>query len=120
MMTDAGILDANARAAFGVPGSGLERSPSPAAHAAAPSRRYCAGCASVCEGTLPAPLPIADVMRYLMYARSYGDRVRAQREFARLAPPLRAALAEQDYALAEQRCPEQLPIGRLMREAAQQ
>jgi predicted aldo/keto reductase-like oxidoreductase len=125
MMTDRGLLRANARAALGesgtagaaLAGAGALGLGGLAGGAPRPSRRYCAGCASVCEGTLGAPLPVADVMRYLMYARSYGDRERARREFAALPAEVRVALSRQDYRLAEQRCPEQLPIGRLMREA---
>jgi len=120
MMTDSRTLGANARASFAREPATPLRGASARGSVAAPSRRYCAGCASVCEGALPAPLPVADVMRYLMYARSYSDRERAHREFAALPPSVRAALAAQDYRLAEQRCPEQLPIARLIREAVHQ
>ena len=127
MMTDRGLVHANARAALGgEPGAtGAALAGASALGRVAlgmgaprPSRRYCAGCASVCEGALDAPLPVADVMRYLMYARSYGDRERARREFAALPAEVREALSMQDYRVAERRCPEQLPIGRLMREAS--
>ena len=117
MMTDSNILRANARAALGTPGWSRDGAGAAAQTSAPPSRRYCAGCASVCEGALRAPLPVADVMRFMMYARGYGDSARAHRELAALSPAVRAALAQQDYELAERRCPEQLPIARLVHEA---
>ncbi len=36
---------------------------------------YCAGCTDLCESTIRSDVPIGDVMRYLMYCRSYGDRI---------------------------------------------
>jgi hypothetical protein len=78
---------------------------------------YCAGCGSICEATVESGIPIADVMRYLMYARSYRDVDRARTAFSRLPPVVRHAIARQDYALAEQRCPQGMPISKLMRQA---
>jgi hypothetical protein len=56
-------------------------------------------------------------MRYLMYSRSYGNRIYARSRFHSIAPEARAAMAGVDYAAAEERCPNRMPIGRLMREA---
>jgi uncharacterized protein len=81
------------------------------------SGKYCTGCASICEGSVSEAAPIADVMRFLMYARSYGDAERARREFAALGPATYAALARLDYSVAEQRCPQHLPIARWMEDA---
>jgi predicted aldo/keto reductase-like oxidoreductase len=78
---------------------------------------YCTGCAALCESGVERGVPIADVMRYLMYANSYGDRARARDAFARLSPVTRAAIGRQDYALAEARCPQRIQIGELMRSA---
>jgi predicted aldo/keto reductase-like oxidoreductase len=79
---------------------------------------YCAGCTRFCEPALAGAVPVGKVMRYLMYCRSYADRGYAQRRFRSLAPDTRAALAGLDYAAAEAACPQRMPIGRLMREAA--
>ena len=38
---------------------------------------YCAGCTDICEPAVAADVPIGDVMRYLMYARSYDNRSKA-------------------------------------------
>jgi predicted aldo/keto reductase-like oxidoreductase len=78
---------------------------------------YCAGCTRFCE-PLAAGVPVGRVMRYLMYHRSYGDPDYARSRFRALPATTRAALAQADYTAAEARCPQGMPIGRLMREAA--
>lgn len=78
---------------------------------------YCAGCSDICESVLGNKLPVADVMRHLMYARSYGDRDRAEDHFRQLPLETLDRLRHTDYAPAEKQCPRGLAIGRLMREA---
>lgn len=78
---------------------------------------YCAGCTQICENAVDAHVPVGDVMRYLMYARSYGDRHDARRRFAAIPDAVRRQLTRADYAVAEARCPRRLPIARLMKEA---
>ena len=77
---------------------------------------YCTGCARICESALDAPAPIGDAMRFLMYGRSYGDRRRAAHQFQRIPEKMRRIMAELDYTRAEQACPQQMTIGRLIRE----
>lgn len=81
---------------------------------------YCAGCASLCESVVNPPVPIADVMRHLMYSRHYGDRALAASLFERMPGSARKSLASLDFSRAESVCPNRLPIGRLMREAVQE
>ncbi|MCG6907674.1 MAG: aldo/keto reductase [Desulfobacteraceae bacterium] len=81
---------------------------------------YCAGCSQICENAVAGKLPVSDVMRYLMYARSYGDRQDARRRFAAIPDAIRQQLTRQDYTLAESRCPRRLPIARLMGEAVRE
>ncbi len=81
---------------------------------------YCAGCSQICENAVAVKLPVGDVMRYLMYARSYGDSQDARRRFAAIPDAIRQQLSRQDYTVAEARCPRQLPIARLMGEALQE
>ena len=78
---------------------------------------YCAGCTDLCESAMGGAVPIGDVMRYLMYSRSYGDRDRAARRFHRIPERIRYEMAKLDYSLAEQKCPQNIAIGKLMREA---
>jgi predicted aldo/keto reductase-like oxidoreductase len=78
---------------------------------------YCAGCTELCESAIGGVVPIGDVMRYLMYYRSYGDRDRAARRFNRIPERIRSEMANLDYSLVEQKCPQNIAIGKLMREA---
>jgi predicted aldo/keto reductase-like oxidoreductase len=78
---------------------------------------YCAGCAHLCESATGRNIPVGDVMRYLMYARSYGEPERASACFEKIPLDIRKLMARLDYSAAEQMCPRKVPIGRLMREA---
>jgi len=78
---------------------------------------YCAGCTDLCESSTKGIAPIGDVMRYLMYCNSYGDRHRAARSFNRIPQSTRVEMASLDYTTAEQRCPQKMAIGKLMRRA---
>jgi predicted aldo/keto reductase-like oxidoreductase len=86
-------------------------------HARQTRAHYCAGCNDICESASPGNVPVGDVMRCLMYARSYGDRERAKETFRKIAPAARRRMIHTDFSLAEHRCPQGMPIGRLMREA---
>ncbi len=87
-------------------------------YAAATQCGYCAGCGSICSGAVTRQVPISDVMRCLMYDRSYGDRELARRTFASLPADTGTLLAELDFSGAERACPHGMPIARLMKEAA--
>ncbi len=78
---------------------------------------YCTGCTNICESAVKEDIPIGDVMRYLMYCRSYGDRHFAMTEFKKIPENTRKQLARADYTEAEQRCPQNMTIGKLMKEA---
>jgi hypothetical protein len=79
----------------------------------------CAGCTQLCESACDYQAPIGDVMRALMYHRSYGDVELARTTFHKLSESVRRGLAGFDYAAAERACPNSLPIARLMREAGE-
>ena len=79
---------------------------------------YCTGCAHICELAINSKVPISDVMRYLMYDRSYGEPKRARRLFKELPSEVKKRVANLDYRTAEQKCPQKMQISRLMREAA--
>jgi hypothetical protein len=81
---------------------------------------YCAGCTAICEPAIGYLAPIGDVMRCLMYSRSYADRKQARAVFRELPPETRRRLATIDYTAAESRCPQRLAIGRLLRQAARE
>ncbi len=88
-------------------------------YAAATRSRHCAGCTEFCETALNHQVPVGDVMRCLMYHRSYGNQELARTVFGQLPETARRGLAGFDYAAAERACPHGLPIGQLMREAGE-
>jgi predicted aldo/keto reductase-like oxidoreductase len=79
---------------------------------------YCAGCTSICSPAVPDMPYVSDIMRYLMYYDSYGEKDEARRLFAQLPADARNKLLSADYTVAEARCPQQMPIAELMAEAA--
>jgi len=84
------------------------------------SGSYCAGCAHICDAALPETLRpgrICDIMRYLMYHNSYGDSAAARDLFAQIPSRVRSTLLSIDYDPAEARCPQRLPIRKLVAEA---
>lgn len=78
---------------------------------------HCAGCAEICESAVPEMPYVSDVMRYLMYYNSYGQEQAARELFAEMPPDVRGKLAGVDYSVAEARCPQRMPIAKLMAEA---
>ena len=52
-----------------------------------------------------------------MYARCYGELENAKSHFNELPFKVRERMAHIDYKKAEQKCPQRMDIGRLMREA---
>ena len=78
---------------------------------------YCAGCTEICESSIHGKVPIGDIMRCLMYSRSYGDRTHAIELFKDIPEKVRAKIASLDYSSAEKQCPQKMAIGNLMRDA---
>ncbi len=78
---------------------------------------YCLGCSSICESEIDDEVPISDVMRFLMYARCYGELENAKSNFNEIPVKVRKRMAHIDYKEAEKKCPQRMEIGRLMREA---
>ncbi len=90
-----------------------------AEYASATCSGYCAGCAHICDAAVAGVSNINDVMRSLMYHNSYGDTQLAKQTFAAIPADVRARLLTADYRLAEQRCPQRMPIARLVRQAVE-
>jgi hypothetical protein len=86
-------------------------------YALATCNGYCAGCADICDAVLPGIPYVSDIMRYLMYYNSYGEKDMARELFAQIPSDVRGRLLSTDYSLAEARCPQRMPIGRLVAEA---
>ena len=79
------------------------------------ARHYCTGCSDICEPAVGRAVPIAALMRSLMYARGYGDPAMARSEWSALSPEAKQAVLTCDYSNAEARCPQGMAIGELMR-----
>lgn len=86
-------------------------------HAKATCDGYCAGCGFICNPTAANGHYISEVMRYLMYYNSYGDKARARELFAEIPTHIRKQLTKVDYSAAEAACPQNLPVAKLMKEA---
>ncbi|MHC4461739.1 MAG: aldo/keto reductase [Planctomycetota bacterium] len=86
-------------------------------YATATCSGYCAGCAYICDSALPDAPYVSDIMRYLMYYNSYGEQERARQLFAKIPGRVKNKLLGLDYKLAETRCPQHLPIAKLVAEA---
>lgn len=89
-------------------------------YARATTSHYCSGCAMICEPAVQGESPIADVMRCLMYKRSYGDYSLAVDEFKKMSQSTRSRLTTLDYERAERLCPRNIPIGQLICEAVEE
>jgi hypothetical protein len=111
------ILMANAGAAMNKTKLTTESSELLLRYAEETACSYCAGCTEICESALGGTVPIGDVMRFLMYSRSYGEPEPARALSVKLPSEVRGRLASLDFTLAEKRCPRKLPIARLMKEA---
>ena len=80
---------------------------------------YCTGCARLCESAMAENIPISDVMRYLMYYHNYGNHRQAIRKFNKIPETSRRRLGAADYAMAENICPQKIPIASFMQYAVE-
>jgi hypothetical protein len=80
-------------------------------------RDYCKGCAHICEAAVDGEVPIGDIMRFMMYWTSYGDRSRAEQYFNQISIKRRTKIATLDFSTAERNCPQQMAIGHIIRTA---
>lgn len=78
---------------------------------------YCHGCGK-CISAMGSESRIPDIIRYMMYYNSYGERDRARSLFRELPATLRNTLAYNDYSPAESVCPNRIQIGEIMRKAS--
>jgi hypothetical protein len=86
-------------------------------YAQATCSSYCAGCTHVCKSAVPDVPCVSEIMRYLMYYNSYGDKAGAREMFAQIPATVRGNLLSANYGLAESQCPQHLPIAKLICEA---
>ena len=116
-ITNMPILEANVAAAVDVMKLSLRDKQLMNQYARHTASNYCAGCALICESEINGEVPISSVMRFLMYARCYGELKSAKSHFNEIPLKVRKRMAHINYKEAEKKCPQRLEIGRLMREA---
>ncbi len=86
-------------------------------YASETAAEYCSGCSRICEAEVGHRIPIGDVMRYHMYNRTYGQLDWARDNFKALPREVHHHMAGLDFRAAERRCPQKMPIAKLMRQA---
>jgi predicted aldo/keto reductase-like oxidoreductase len=81
-------------------------------YTAATSKEYCRGCAHICQSACPEDVQIADIMRFDMYHRHYGEghHERARLAYAKLASGERVQELCATCRKCEEACPYGLPI----------
>lgn len=80
---------------------------------------YCAGCADICGSCVGKGVPISDIMRRLMYDHAYGKPELSVGYLKKIEPATRRRLLATDFSEAEHRCPQNMPIAKLMWEASE-
>jgi uncharacterized protein len=81
------------------------------------AHKRCLGCGLKCESQVDAPIRIADTLRYLMYADSYGKADEARTLYNELRPEERTA-ARAALEVAAQACPQGINIAQRLDDAA--
>ncbi|MBA4366612.1 MAG: aldo/keto reductase [Desulfobacterium sp.] len=79
---------------------------------------YCAGCAHICEAEIQGKVPISDIMRYLMYQETYGEKEFSESIVSQMPKDIQQRIAAVDFSSAERQCPQKIEIGKLMRKAS--
>jgi predicted aldo/keto reductase-like oxidoreductase len=77
---------------------------------------YCKACMQ-CESVLSSNARVPDVLRYMMYFNSYGEKYEARELFQQLPEEIRNTLATRDFSAAERVCPNNIQIASAMKEA---
>ena len=78
---------------------------------------YCTACGHICDSVLTDSPYTSEILRYMMYYNSYGEKEMARELFAQVPGRVKSRLLSTDYRSAEARCPQHLPIDKLIGEA---
>lgn len=113
-MPNLAIMQANAAAAMDQTKLGAGQQQALQRYAQATACDYCAGCAAICENIVG--LPVADIMRSLMYYQAYGQPLLARQTYAALLPKQPAS--QEKLAQAQAACPQGVDIARALRAAS--
>ena len=77
---------------------------------------YCQACMK-CEKAMGKETRIPDILRYMIYFNSYCERDNARSLFETLPHHIKSNIEVNDYTPAERVCPNQIQIGKWMKEA---
>ena len=116
LMPSSEILHSNVSAAMDPRPLSAEISQLLADHADSTGRHFCRRCGT-CDGLSADKIPIFDIMETLMYSRAYGWREWAVERFAHVPSEIRGKMDGSDYSMAEEKCPQKMPIAELMKGA---
>ncbi len=78
---------------------------------------YCMGCTRICESAVAGAAPVGDLMRCLMYSRNYNEPGWARELINKIPATEKERILNLDFSLAEQKCPQKIEIGKLVKEA---
>jgi uncharacterized protein len=78
---------------------------------------FCRRC-GICDTGNTDNIPIFDIMEMLMYSRGYGARVKelTAKRFKHISTEIRKKITGSDYSVAEEICPQEIQIAKLMKE----
>lgn len=116
LMPNRSILQSNVSAAMDEPPLNSEIMKLLADHADRTGKFYCRRC-DICETANSDKIPIFNIMEMLMYSRRYGGRDKVTKMFAQIPIEIRSKINSSDYSNAEKKCPQKMPIAKLMKEA---
>ena len=116
LMPSSDILHSNVSAALDAHAFRPEIAKVLAEYADMTGKYFCRRC-GVCDHENEDRVPIFDIMELLMYARGYGRREWAAQRFGQIPKEIRNKIENSNYTCAEKKCPQKMPIARLMKEA---
>jgi uncharacterized protein len=116
LMPDATILHSNISAAVDKHSLHPEFVALLADYADITAKYFCRRCGA-CEKTSADGIPIGHIMEILMYSNGYGKKEWARMRFAQIPVEIRNKIRNSDYSEAEKKCPQKMPIARLLKQA---
>jgi predicted aldo/keto reductase-like oxidoreductase len=116
LMPDPAVLQANVAASMDEQPLNSEISNLLVAYANSTGHYFCRRCGA-CETENADQVPISAIMELLMYSRRYGKRAWAAGRLAQIPRDIRNKMAHCNFANAEKRCPQKMPITQLIKEA---
>lgn len=119
LMPNKSILESNVSAAMDERPLNSEITKLLSNYADSTGKFYCNRC-GICETANADQIPIFNIMEMLMYSRGYGGGDKISKMFAQIPIEIRSKINISDYSIAEKKCPQKMPIAKLMKEACEE